>query len=231
MRKVIKKIIPLWLIKTYRRLKSARFKNKAAQTVFTTIYATNYWNSAESVSGTGSELAQTQTLLTALETLFSDFEIHSVLDIPCGDFNWMQHCNLTNIDYIGADIVADLILKNREKYADKGKLKFEVLNLITDPLPPSDLIMVRDCLVHLSFADIAKALQNIKSSGAKYLLTTTFTANYTNYDITTGDWRRLNLQLPPFSFPLPLLLINENCTEDDGAYTDKSMALWRIIDL
>ena len=47
-------------------------------------------------------------------------------------------------------------------------------------------------------------------------------------DIVTGDWRPLNLQDKPFNFPSPILIINENCTEDGGEYSDKSMALWDI---
>ncbi|MEO6490246.1 MAG: hypothetical protein ABIO04_09925, partial [Ferruginibacter sp.] len=106
--------------------------------------------------------------------------------------------------------------------------KFQVLDLIIDQLPQSDIIINRDCLVHLSFADIFSALKNIKSSGCKYLLTTTFTDHPKNTDIITGSWRTINLQQPPFNFPIPLLMINENCTESNGDYKDKSMGLWEI---
>ena len=59
-------------------------------------------------------------------------------------------------------------------------------------------------------------------------MTTTFTNYHNNFDIVTGDWRRLNLQEKPFNFPNPILVINENCTEGKGKYKDKSMALWEI---
>jgi hypothetical protein len=103
-----------------------------------------------------------------------------------------------------------------------------VLNLIKDPLPKSDLIIVRDCLVHLSNKDVINAIKNIKSSGSKYLLTTTFTNLSLNSDILTGEWRPLNLLCAPFNLSNPLLVINENCTEGNGEYSDKSMALWEI---
>ena len=35
----------------------------------------------------------------------------------------------------------------------------------------------------------------------------------------------------PFNFPPPLRLVNENCTEGDGAYGDKCLGLWRLADL
>jgi hypothetical protein len=90
------------------------------------------------------------------------------------------------------------------------------------------MIIVRDCLVHLSYEDINSAIKNIKSSGSKYLLTTTFTNYHLNHDIVTGDWRPLNLQEKPFNFSSPILVINENCTEGNGEYKDKSMAMWDI---
>jgi hypothetical protein len=46
-----------------------------------------------------------------------------------------------------------------------------------------------------------------------------------------GDWRPLNFQRPPFTFPAPLEFINEACTEWNGDYADKSLALWQIADL
>lgn len=153
--------------------------------------------------------------------------IVSVLDIPCGDFHWMQNADLSKISYTGADIVEPLIAKNAEKFS-KDNIQFKVLNLINDPLPAVDLIIVRDCLVHLSYEDITNAIKNIKLSGSKYLLATTFTDFRLNYDITTIDWRRLNLQIKPFNFSAPLLIINEGCTEGNGEYSDKAMALWEI---
>jgi hypothetical protein len=41
-----------------------------------------------------------------------------LLDIPCGDFNWMKLLNL-GVDYIGADIVGELIAENRRRFGAK----------------------------------------------------------------------------------------------------------------
>ena len=85
--------------------------------------------------------------------------------------------------------------------------------------------------MHLSIADICSALGNIKSSQIAYLLTTTFPNCEENEDITTGDWRLLNLEKPPFNFPTPLRLINEQCSESGGLYRDKSLGLWQVQDI
>jgi hypothetical protein len=63
------------------------------------------------------------------------------------------------------------------------------------------------------------------------LLTTTFTSQRPNRDTSRGEWRTLNLELPPFNFPKPLRVINEKCSEAGGAYWDKGLALWRLSDL
>ncbi len=226
MKKLIKKFIPDWLLEWYRN--SSKLRNVSTKEVFTEIYNSNHWKSSESISGPGSEIKQTESLINDLGKLLIDMNIVSVLDLPCGDFNWMQKVDLSKIDYVGADIVEELIKRNTRNNKDKKNLKFIVLDLITDPLPKSDLIIVRDCLVHLSYKDINSAIKNIRSSGSKYLLTTTFTNYRPNHNIATGSWRPLNLQEKPFNFSPPILIINENYTEGNGEYKDKSMALWDI---
>jgi hypothetical protein len=46
-------------------------------------------------------------------------------------------------------------------------------DLTRDPLPKVDLVLCRDCLVHLSFDDIYESLDNLRRSGSMLLLTTT----------------------------------------------------------
>lgn len=179
----------------------------------------------ESVSGTGSDSSQTNVIISELEKLFREYNITSILDAPCGDFNWMSQVNLDGIDYLGIDIVEDLIHLNKENYKDKEGVQFRTGNIITDTLPKVDLIFCRDCLVHFSFADIQKTLKNFKRSGAKYLLTTSFIKHTSNIDIQTGYWRPINLNIPPFAFPTPLKTINEKCTEGGGKHRDKSLVL------
>lgn len=231
MKELIKKFIPSGLSNWYRNIKYLKFNNLSTKEVFTAIYKTNHWKSSESISGKGSEIAQTKSLIKDLNKLLVDMKVTSVLDIPCGDFKWMQRVELESIDYHGADIVEELIYKNKEQHKERNNLKFSVLNLIHDTLPKMDIIIVRDCFVHLSFEDIYKAIKNIKSSGCRYLLTTSFTNYHKNSDIITGDWRPINLQIEPFSFPDPILIINEHCTESNNRYNDKSMILWEISSL
>ncbi len=197
---------------------------------FDKIYHDNYWDDKESVSGQGSNLAQTEEVRKALPKLIKDYKIKSMLDIPCGDFYWMSKVNLNLDKYIGADLVKELIDETQEKYGD-SKTEFRVLDLTKDKLPKVDLILVRDCLVHLSYEHIAGAIKQMKESGSKYLLATTFPDREINYDIVPGFWRPINLEIAPFNFPQPLELINEKCTQNNMKYTDKSLGLWKISDI
>lgn len=196
--------------------------------VFTKIYHTNFWDGNESLSGPGSDLIQTKTIRTELSKLFKEFHITSLLDIPCGDFFWLKEVNLDFLEYTGADIVEEIITQNNLKYSKKNR-KFVKLDLINDKLPKMDLILCRDVLPHFSFEKIIETVKNIKNSGSKYLLSTSFISKKKNQDIVTGNWRPLNLLAPPFNFPKPIFLINEHCSEKNS--TDKSLLLWKIIDL
>jgi hypothetical protein len=140
----------------------------------------------------------------------------------------MKEVDLRGVRYIGGDIVEALIAADRERFQQRPELEFRVLDLLSDPLPTCDLVLVRDCLVHLSFADVHRALANIKASGARYFLSTTFQRLESNRDITTGDWRPINLERAPFDLPPPLALIDEQCQEAGGRYGDKALGLWEV---
>lgn len=202
------------------------FAAKSVEEIFTETFRNRYWKSRESVSGRGAELNQTAILRAELPALLHRHGIRSLLDLPCGDFNWMQHVDLQSIRYTGGDIVESLVAQNRAKYGNEHRT-FLHLDLLTDVLPDADCILVRDCLVHFSFAHIRQALDNLKKSNITYLLTTSFPNTEKNENIQTGHWRTINLQKAPFFFPEPLACLNEGCTEENGAFADKSLCLWK----
>lgn len=201
----------------------------SAREIFRKIYQDNYWGNTDSRSGAGSDLSQTAEVRRHLPGLIDALAIQTMLDIPCGDWHWMRELSL-NVDYVGADIVPELIQRNQSLYGNDRR-RFMTLDLTADELPRVDFVFSRDVLVHLSVENVFAALNNIRRSGSEYLLTTTFTERSANIDIPTGHWRPLNLQKPPFNFPAPIRLINERCTEGDGSWGDKSLGLWRVRDI
>lgn len=209
----------------------SRFRGQDAKEVFTGIYQQNYWGNEETVSGPGSDLGKMSGIATGIERLLGNRNIRSLLDLPCGDFHWMQHLDLSGIQYTGADIVADLIRTTATNFEAPGR-KFKVLDIIEEVPKAYDLVLNRDCFVHFSFENIFKALQNLKASGSEFLLTTSFTRHGLNYDITTGDWRPINLEKAPFHLPRPLEIIPEYYEPGfEKEFKGKALCLWKIQDL
>lgn len=204
------------------RLQSAHLRTRIFTTadaagVFTRIYETNWWSCEESVSGTGSTLAYTANLRKKLPELFEKYAIRKVYDAPCGDFNWMRHVIQSyEIDYIGGDIVPQLIESNRANYED-DRIRFTLANVIEDEFPQADIWICRDCLIHFSFSDILSTFENFASSEVNFLLTTTHInqSGFRNMDIQTGDARVIDLFSHPFFLPMDCLDAIDDWLEPD----------------
>lgn len=168
---------------------------------FDRIVRTNLWGAETSASGLGSEVTSAAAVIEALPDLLRRLGVRSLLDAPCGDAGWITDC-VRGIDYTGVDIVPSLIDENTLR-ARRGDIagRFLVADLTRDPLPRADLILCRDCLVHLGFSHIRSAVARFRESGAQWLLATTFPEWDINADCEDGDWRALNLQRAPFDWP------------------------------
>jgi 2-polyprenyl-3-methyl-5-hydroxy-6-metoxy-1,4-benzoquinol methylase len=195
---------------------------------FQRIHDTNLWGAEASVSGLGSEIDATATLRAELPPLLKRLNITSLLDAPCGDATWIARADL-GVRITGIDIVPCLIERLRAR-AQRGELsgEYHLADVTRDLLPRCDAILCRDCLVHFSFANIARAVDNFRRSGATFLIATTFPEWRQNQDCEDGDWRALNFERAPFDWGRPIELLNENCTEAGGGWRDKSLGVWRL---
>lgn len=208
-------------------LRNRRVKGRPMLDVFNEIFHDNLWHSDESHSGYGATVEATQRLIEGIPRILKEVGARTFLDIPCGDFNWLSTVELDIDHYYGADLVPDLVEKTRIKY-ERGDRTFLVLDVTTDDLPKADVVMCKDLLTHLSNDFILKALNNIKRSGAEYLLTTTFTEISKNQDIPVGSFRPLNLQAAPFGLPAPIQIIDEG---HEAKSLGRSLAAWRVADI
>jgi len=197
------------------------------EAIFGRIYQHNVWENSESASGPGSTVGRASDFLDDLVALLRQLDTHVLLDAACGDFNWARPVADTVDEYIGLDVVSELVVHFRHAAAAPRR-RFMCADLTGDPLPRADVILCRDCLVHFSHDDIVRALKNFHRSGSRYLLTTTFVERGVNDDIATGAWRPLDLQAAPFAFPPPLAVVDERCTHTGGIYRDKRLALWEL---
>ncbi len=184
----------------------------------------------ESQSGDASSLDETRALRRSLPALLERHDVRKILDIPCGDMHWMRHVDLDGIDYVGADIVPRIVDANRRRLTGPRR-EFQILDATRDALPEVDLVLCRDLFIHLSLGELTRTLANFVASGSRLLLTSHFTSCVENVDISSGDFRPVNLCRPPFDLPPPIDVINEDSMLCDGDFRDRSMALWRLSDL
>jgi hypothetical protein len=193
--------------------------------VFAEIAKNNMWGSQESVSGPGSTLASTESLRRGLEEYLPQLGIRTIVDAPCGDLNWIRHLRYSFDSFVGIDIVPHLIEKLKAQ--DVPRYHFQIGNIVTDILPRADALLCRDCLVHLPFEAIHRALRLWRLAGFRYIMSTTFTRHENNQDCRYGDWRRLNLQAAPFNLPEPMIVIpdNDHLPAPDDC---KSLGIWKI---
>jgi hypothetical protein len=198
---------------------------------FQRIHDRNLWGAATSTSGLGSEMDATAALRAELPPLLARLGVASLLDSPCGDAGWINAANL-GVHLIGVDIVAALVerLQARAAAGDIGG-EYHLADITRDSLPRCDAILCRDCLVHLSFANVERAVANFQKSGATWLIATTFPEWQNNHDCGDGDWRALNFERAPFGWGAPVELLNENCTEAGGGWRDKSLGVWRLAEI
>ena len=215
--------------------RSEKFMYKDPKEVFTEVFTINDWSSTESHSGMGSTLQFTPNIRKQLPLLWKAYGIKKVLDIGCGDFNWMKEI-VGSLDYYkGTDIVEAITNLNIERYEIKGNVEFETCNIIKDcnfKAEDFDAIILKDVLVHFP-TDVANSvIGKLKSIGIKYIFITHFKDIEENTDLGAfGQWRPLNMSIQPFDLGNPLQIISEEVEEyvwGDKKNKDKTLSLWKI---
>jgi len=171
---------------------------------------------AESVNGRGSWLRNTAAVRGWLPQVLAEYRITSILDVPCGDGNWMSHVNLGEVRYLGWDVEADNVVEARNRFSRAGlAAKFECINILTvDQVPTIDLIFCRDFLQHLPNEAISHVLEKFTASNSRYLITNNYRApNDVDCPLAGGHqgavtatgplpgyyYRPVNLEAPPFN--------------------------------
>lgn len=191
--------------------------------VFERIYRGNLWSSAESRSGPGSELVYTAGYRRELSAFLTESNITSIFDAPCGDLNWIREIiDTTGIAYIGGDISPTAVDQARRRRPD---LDVRLFDICSDDFPNAEVWHCRDCLFHLSFVDIRRALSQFAKSEIEYALITTNTAIFLkNIDIETGGRRYLDLERSPILLPPPMRYLKDFTK---GKHFPRYVGVWR----
>lgn len=171
-----------------------------------------------SVSGIGSSKRETRAILEQAPGLFAAHGIRTMIDAPCGDLHWIGPLIPALDRYIGIDIIPQVLARAEMKARalELGSAEFRIGDIVTEVLEPVDVILCRDCLVHLTFGMIDQALKNFRASGSRFLLTTHFedpgddyVSPKLNMEIPVGRWRPLSLTSAPIGMPPPVAEIVE----------------------
>ena len=190
------------------------------------IYEKKLWGTGEAdfYSGAGSHDSEiTNPYKNTLISFLTSFENPLVVcDLGCGDFNIGKDLVKYTKQYIGVDIVENLITYNKENFKIKD-LSFQCLDIAVDTLPAGDCAIVRQVLQHLSNKEIQQVM--CKLIDFKYVILTEHIPKggfIPNKDIISGQGIRLKKQsgvdviAPPFNFQakeekqLTSVILNDN---------------------
>ena len=142
--------------------------------VFTNIYNKMIWkgNDNTPLSGAGSSIDYNKKYIKFLQDFIQRNDISSILDIGCGDWTFTQTIDFNGKDYLGVDVVPNLILTNKSKFS-KPNIKFKHLDITTNlsEVRGYDLVIFKDVLQHWNNEDIVKVLDYFTTTDLpKYIL-------------------------------------------------------------
>ena len=161
----------------------------------------------ESASGPGSSIAATYETRQFIPHLVEEYSIKSILDLGCGDWNWMSTIRdeFPETTYEGWDASEELINEVNEKYGNDTTV-FKYMDIIDAEYPSVDMVLCRDVMFHLQPKYTLQVIENMRKAGVKYLLATSFNDIAENVGMDRlqpkfGDWRfyYININIEPFN--------------------------------
>ena len=181
--------------------------------IFDQIYENSYWGKG---SGGGSSPEATQPYKVFLEDFIRQYQIQSIVDLGCGDWQFSKFLDFGGATYIGIDASKRVIANNQKLFTRLG-VSFANLPRNHHDIPSADLLVCKDVLMHLStkeVRDILSILPNYKYAlitndvpclsafGAILLKLRRPFSPIVNREIKTGDFRVLDPTQPPFNLKL-----------------------------
>jgi ubiquinone/menaquinone biosynthesis C-methylase UbiE len=164
--------------------------------LFTETYTNNKWGSGESRSGPGSNLAYTEGIRRIILELIEG-GVETIWDCSCGDWNWMKEISDRLPNYVGNDIVEELIGVNSEKFGS-DRVKFRCGDMVSGlkELGDSsiDLILCRHTLEHLPTDYSIEVVREIRRVAKKALITSNTHSGNSPINPNGSNARVINLE-------------------------------------
>jgi len=163
--------------------------------------------------------------INALNQVLARFpEIHSVLDVGCGDMAWMQYflADRPNITYVGVDILPYCLAVNFRRFPKMQFIQTDLSNTSgVEVLPQGcDLIIAKEVFNQMVLPDAVDALRRLVSTRPRFLLTHIHTSSdNTGWETRLGqhlEYTPYDFNKPPFSMPYPVMHVQR--ISDEAAY-------------
>jgi SAM-dependent methyltransferase len=180
--------------------------------IFSDIYKNNVWGGKNGKLFSGGGSHDPDIIGPYIETVRSkimDLGLNNsaFVDLGCGDFNVGSKIYDLAKQYIGVDVVSDVVEQNTRLFGN-DRVEFRQLDIVNDSLPDGDVCFVRQVFQHLSNQQIAATLSKLMNY--KYIFVTEhhpdpMVLSDKNIDKVSGSGIRLEvnsgvfLDAPPFN--------------------------------
>ena len=194
-REALRRVTPLPVRRLWRKWRIRRFEARTRSTdhrqVFAEIYRLHGWGKVAQhrfFSGVGSHAPE---LVAPFVDPVRNFlrslpRKPDVVDLGCGDFNVGAQLRPYCGRYVACDVVPDLIEHNKSAFASLA-VDFRCLDVVTEPLPAGEVVLLRQLLQHLSNEHIQEVVAKLRQY--RYIVVADHqpVGDFTpNLDIATG---------------------------------------------
>lgn len=177
-------------------------------------YAEGGWHGQG--SGRGSTPEYCAPFMTWLTEFIEKNKVTSLIDFGCGDWQWAQTLNWLGINYLGLDVVQQVIRENIHRHEREGIRFAPVKHDFSDiPQFEADLLLVKDVMQHWPLLKCQEFLA--LPWKCRLILFVNDGPISDNMDIEEGGYAMRDLQFAPFWLKV----------EDVYRWNHKVTQLWR----
>lgn len=140
-------------------------QKKTHSDIFSNIYSKRIWAAKDStpLSGAGSTISYNQRYIDFLQNFINDpaHQIHSIVDLGCGDWTFSREIDFNNKNYLGLDCVSSVIDTNNSLFSTPD-IQFALCDFSQtsnlQAILDRDLVILKDVLQHWDDSDVARVL-------------------------------------------------------------------------
>ena len=173
----------------------------------------------ESLCGSGSWKKQATDAREFIQEKIIEHKYETILDLGCGDWNWMEDIDFQGANYLGIDADAEMIYDNSVKYSFNG-ISFRYGDIFSIDIPEVDLVICRDVLFHVRSELAVSLINKLKQRTRLHFISTSFNQEKMNQEPRAynkiEDWGfyRINLLVDPFNLKDNLIETREEKTSN-----------------